>query len=48
MAGEIVESGRTRLITVACENDLVSSDFLRFVYGSAAIEEGQVERRTSW
>jgi len=48
MAGEIVEPGRARLITVACENDMVTSDFLRFVYGSASIEEGQVERRTSW
>lgn len=48
MAGEIIEPGRTRLITVACENDMVTSDFLRFVYGSAGIQEGQVERRTSW
>lgn len=48
MAGEIIEPGRTRLISVRCENDLVTSDFLRYVYGSAAIEEGQVERRTSW
>lgn len=48
MAGEIIEPGRTRLIAVACENDMVTSDFLRFAYGSAGIEEGQVERRTSW
>lgn len=48
MAGEVIEPGRTRLITVVCENDMVTSDFLRFVYGGAAIEEGQVERRTSW
>ncbi|MEZ5961673.1 MAG: hypothetical protein R3C30_14815 [Hyphomonadaceae bacterium] len=48
MAGEIVEPDRTRLITVRCENDMVTSDFLRFVYGAAGIEEGHVERRTSW
>lgn len=48
MAGEIIEPGRTRLIAVACENDLVSSDFLKFVYSSAAIDEAHVERRTSW
>lgn len=48
MAGEVIEPGRTRLISVRCENDMVTSDFLRYVYGSAGIEEGQVERRTSW
>lgn len=48
MAGEIIEPGRTRLIGIACENDLVTSDFLKYVYGSAGIEESQVERRTSW
>ena len=48
MAGEIVQPGRTRLIAVACENDFITSDFLKFVYGSAAIEEGEVERRTTW
>ena len=48
MAGEVIEPGRTRLITVSCENDMVTSDFLRFVYSGAVIEEGQVERRTSW
>lgn len=48
MAGEIVEPSRTRLITVACQNDLVTTDFLNFVYGAAGIQEGQVERRTSW
>ncbi len=48
MAGEIVEPGRTRLISVRCENDMVTSDFLEYVYGSAGIEEGQAERRTSW
>jgi len=27
---------------------MVTSDFLEYVYGSAGIEEGQAERRTSW
>lgn len=49
MAAEIVEpGGRVRLIAIACENELATSDFIRFVYGAAGIEPGRVETRTSW
>lgn len=49
MVGEIIEpNGRTRIITVACENELVTTAFLRFLYGGVEIEPGREERRTRW
>ncbi len=48
MVGEIVEPGRERLMTVACENELVTTSFLRFLYSGLAIEPGREERRTQW